>query len=72
MAYGHLLNNFTEAGKLPVFRTGSQDRMVETMQTFGYGFFGRKSEEQYSLEIEIEATGVNATECEKMRSVERV
>lgn len=27
--YGALLNNFTEAGVLPVFRTQSQDRMVK-------------------------------------------
>lgn len=30
-AYGGLLNNFTEAGTLPVWRTQSQDRMVKTM-----------------------------------------
>lgn len=27
--YGQLLNNFTEAGTLPVFRTQTQDRMVK-------------------------------------------
>lgn len=30
--YGKLLNNYTESGTLPVFRTQSQDRMVKTMQ----------------------------------------
>lgn len=29
--YGHLLNNFTAAGALPVFRTQSQDRMVSAV-----------------------------------------
>lgn len=32
--YGHLLNNFTEAGTIPVFRTESQDRMVKTAENF--------------------------------------
>ena len=38
--YGHLLNNFTASGKLPVFRTQSQDRMVKTAENFAAGFFG--------------------------------
>lgn len=38
--YGHLLNNFTTAGTLPVFRTESQDRMVKTAENFAAGFFG--------------------------------
>jgi hypothetical protein len=38
--YGYLLNNFTAQGKLPVFRTESQDRMVKTAQNFAAGFFG--------------------------------
>ncbi|KAL8292819.1 hypothetical protein RQP46_000513 [Phenoliferia psychrophenolica] len=40
VAYGGLLNNFTAAGKLPVFRTESQDRMVKTAINFASGFFG--------------------------------
>jgi hypothetical protein len=40
--YGHLLNNFTASGKLPVFRTQSQDRMVKTAENFAAGFFGGK------------------------------
>lgn len=38
--YGSLLNNFTEQGTLPVFRTQSQDRMVKTANNFAAGFFG--------------------------------
>lgn len=38
--YGSLLNNFTAAGTLPVFRTQSQDRMVKTAENFAAGFFG--------------------------------
>ncbi|KAH7356986.1 histidine phosphatase superfamily [Rhexocercosporidium sp. MPI-PUGE-AT-0058] len=38
--YGELLNNFTEAGTLLVFRTESQDRMVKTAENFAAGFFG--------------------------------
>lgn len=38
--YGSLLNNFTEQGALPVFRTESQDRMVKTANNFAAGFFG--------------------------------
>lgn len=61
IAYGHLLNEFTERGELPVFRTGSIDRMVETMEAFGQGFFGRDSQDQFSMSIAIEAEGINAT-----------
>lgn len=35
---------------------------METMETFAQGFFGRKSEEQYSLLLEIEGKGFNNTE----------
>lgn len=38
--YGALLNNFTEQGTIPVFRTESQDRMVKTGLNFMAGFFG--------------------------------
>ncbi|GMK53584.1 hypothetical protein CspeluHIS016_0101700 [Cutaneotrichosporon spelunceum] len=61
VAYGQLLNDFTEKGTLPVFRTGSIDRMVETMEAFGQGFFGRDSDKQFSMTIAIENKGVNAT-----------
>jgi hypothetical protein len=74
LAYGQLLNDFTEKGTLPVvstrpakliqFRTGSIDRMVETMEAFGQGFFGRDSDKQFSMTIAIENKGTNATVCE--------
>ncbi|KAI0839882.1 phosphoglycerate mutase-like protein [Hypoxylon sp. FL0890] len=58
--YGHLLNNFTEAGTIPVFRTESQDRMVKTTQNFAAGFFGVPEYlDQVSIEILVESSGVN-------------
>ncbi|GAA6021193.1 hypothetical protein JCM10207_008350 [Rhodosporidiobolus poonsookiae] len=60
--YGKLLNNMTEAGQLPVFRTQSQDRMVKTMQNFAAGFFGvPEFLDQYSLEIGVETKGLNTS-----------
>jgi hypothetical protein len=60
--YGHLLNNFTEAGTLPVFRTESQDRMVKTALNFAAGFFGvPEYMEQVNIEIAVEASGQNIT-----------
>ncbi|KAI0169322.1 phosphoglycerate mutase-like protein [Hypoxylon sp. FL1284] len=58
--YGHLLNNFTEAGTIPVFRTESQDRMVKTTTNFVAGFFGVPEYlDEVSIEILVEAQGVN-------------
>jgi hypothetical protein len=58
--YGHLLNNFTAAGTLPVFRTESQDRMVKTAENFAAGFFGVPEYlDQVSIEIQVENPGVN-------------
>ncbi|OTB09629.1 hypothetical protein M426DRAFT_316177 [Hypoxylon sp. CI-4A] len=58
--YGHLLNNFTEAGAIPVFRTESQDRMVKTTHNFAAGFFGVPEYlDQVNIEILVEASGVN-------------
>ncbi|KAI1827597.1 phosphoglycerate mutase-like protein [Xylaria intraflava] len=58
--YGHLLNNFTEAGALPVFRTESQDRMVKTAENFAAGFFGVPEYlDQVNIEILVESPGVN-------------
>jgi hypothetical protein len=58
--YGHLLNNFTEAGTLPVFRTESQDRMVKTAQNFAAGFFGvPEFLDQVNIEILVETPGLN-------------
>jgi hypothetical protein len=58
--YGHLLNNFTAAGTLPVFRTESQDRMVKTAENFAAGFFGvPEYMNEVSIEILVETPGLN-------------
>jgi hypothetical protein len=58
--YGHLLNNFTAQGKLPVFRTQSQDRMVKTAENFAAGFFGvPEYMSEVNIEILVETPGVN-------------
>lgn len=58
--YGHLLNNFTEAGTLPVFRTESQDRMVKSTHHFAAGFFGVPEYlDQVNIEILVETPGLN-------------
>ncbi|WVW82697.1 hypothetical protein I302_104708 [Kwoniella bestiolae CBS 10118] len=60
--YGYLLNNFTEAGTLPVFRTESQDRMVKTAENFAAGMFGvPEYMDQVNIEIMVETSGVNNT-----------
>jgi hypothetical protein len=60
--YGYLLNNFTEQGRLPVFTTESQDRMVKTALNFAAGFFGVPEYiDEYDLEIVIETPGLNNT-----------
>lgn len=60
--YGHLLNNFTEQGTLPVFRTESQDRMVKTANNFAAGFFGVPEYlDQVNIEIVVETPGLNNT-----------
>ncbi|KAL5119637.1 hypothetical protein ACEQ8H_002483 [Pleosporales sp. CAS-2024a] len=58
--YGTLLNNFTAAGTLPVFRTQSQDRMVKTAENFAAGFFGVPEYlSEVNIEIIVENRGVN-------------
>ncbi len=58
--YGELLNNFTAAGTLPVFRTESQDRMVKTALNFAAGFFGvPEYQNQVNIEILVENPGMN-------------
>jgi hypothetical protein len=58
--YGALLNNFTAAGALPVFRTESQDRMVKTAQNFAAGFFGvPEFLSEVNIEIVVETSGLN-------------
>ncbi|KAG2150718.1 histidine phosphatase superfamily [Suillus bovinus] len=57
--YGELLNAFTD---LPVFRTTSEDRMVDSILNFAAGFFGvRTYQTDYHQEIIIEANGFNNT-----------
>ncbi|KAH7092348.1 histidine phosphatase superfamily [Paraphoma chrysanthemicola] len=58
--YGSLLNNFTEAGTIPVFRTQSQDRMVKTAENFAAGFFGvPEFMNEVNIEILVETLGLN-------------
>ena len=60
--YGLLLNNFTQQGALPVFRTESQDRMVKTALNFAAGFFGvPEFLTEFNLEIVVETPGLNNT-----------
>ncbi|KAJ7073158.1 acid phosphatase [Mycena amicta] len=57
--YGDLLKGFT---KLPVWRTTSQGRMVDTALHFAAGFFGVQSYQQdYHQLIEIEGPGFNSS-----------
>ncbi|KAH7928511.1 phosphoglycerate mutase-like protein [Leucogyrophana mollusca] len=57
--YGDLLKEFTD---LPVFRTTSEDRMVDSALNFAAGFFEvRTYLEDYHQEIIIEADGFNNT-----------
>ncbi|KAL4069727.1 histidine phosphatase superfamily [Scleroderma yunnanense] len=57
--YGELLNAFTE---LPVFRTTSEDRMVDSALNFAAGFFDiRTYERDYHQEYLIEADNMNNT-----------
>ncbi|KAG1792165.1 phosphoglycerate mutase-like protein [Suillus plorans] len=61
MRYGFLLKNFSETNTLPVFRTESQTRMLDSAHNFALGFFGYPLEGQYQQEITIEAKGFNNT-----------
>ncbi|GAA6017029.1 hypothetical protein JCM11491_006134 [Sporobolomyces phaffii] len=57
--YGHLLE--TDSKRLPVFRTESQDRMLNSAKNFAAGFFGFPFEEQYHQLVTIEWPGFNNT-----------
>ncbi|GAA5986983.1 hypothetical protein JCM5350_000931 [Sporobolomyces pararoseus] len=57
--YGHLIE--TESKKLPVFRTESQDRMLNSAKNFAAGFFGFPFEDQYHQLVTIEWPGYNNT-----------
>ncbi|CAE6337214.1 unnamed protein product [Rhizoctonia solani] len=61
MRYGHLINNFTDSNTIPVFRTESQNRMLESSINFAYGFFGNPIEGQYQQLIMSEHPGFNNT-----------
>ncbi|KAI0639711.1 phosphoglycerate mutase-like protein [Trametes polyzona] len=57
--YGHLLNGFTD---LPVFRTTSEARMVDSALHFAAGFFGvQQYQDSYHELITIEDNGFNNT-----------
>ncbi|KAI0266664.1 phosphoglycerate mutase-like protein [Gloeopeniophorella convolvens] len=57
--YGNLLKGFTD---LPVWRTTSEDRMVDSALQFAAGFWGvRDAPTSYHQLIEIEADGFNST-----------
>lgn len=60
--YGHLLNNFTASGKLPVFRTQSQDRMVKTAENFAAGFFGGT----YRMTVQNVAVKADRRQCQSI------
>ncbi|KZS96658.1 phosphoglycerate mutase-like protein [Sistotremastrum niveocremeum HHB9708] len=61
LKYGFLLENFTKANELPVFRTESQDRMLASAQNFALGFFGWPLEGKYHELVTIESPGFNNT-----------
>ncbi|KAF9559236.1 phytase [Agrocybe pediades] len=54
LKYGFLLENFTETNTIPVFRTESQDRMVNSAANFALGFFGHPLEGKYQQSITLE------------------
>ncbi|KAB5591557.1 Phosphoglycerate mutase-like protein [Ceratobasidium theobromae] len=56
--YGFLLDNFTASNTLPVFRTESQNRMLESSINFALGFFGHPIEHQYQQVIMVTNPGV--------------
>jgi len=57
--YGNLLKGFTD---LPVWRTTSEERMVDSALHFAAGFFGVQAyANDYRQLIEIEAPGFNST-----------
>ncbi|KAG8704002.1 hypothetical protein FRC09_003832 [Ceratobasidium sp. 395] len=61
MRYGFLLQNFTKTNTLPVFRTESQDRMLQSAMNFALGFFGNPIEKQYQQLIMIRDPLINNT-----------
>ncbi|KAG6909600.1 hypothetical protein DXG01_016639 [Tephrocybe rancida] len=54
LKYGFLLKDFTKNNTIPVFRTESQDRMLQSALNFALGFFGYPLEGKYQQSILIE------------------
>ncbi|KAF8607458.1 phytase [Ceratobasidium sp. AG-I] len=61
MRYGFLLNNFTEANRLPIFRTESMNRMLESTANLAFGFFGHPIDGQYQEVVMVQSRGLNNT-----------
>ncbi|KAG9087565.1 hypothetical protein FS749_002836, partial [Ceratobasidium sp. UAMH 11750] len=66
MKYGFLLQNFTKTNTLPVFRTESQNRMLQSAINFALGFFGDPVEKQYQQLIMLKNPGINSTISPKL------
>ncbi|KAF9257552.1 phosphoglycerate mutase-like protein [Marasmius fiardii PR-910] len=61
LKYGFLLQNFSGTNTIPVFRTTSQNRVLNSALNFALGFFGYPLEGQYQQSIIIEAPDFNNT-----------
>ncbi|QRW13206.1 histidine phosphatase family containing protein [Ceratobasidium sp. AG-Ba] len=61
MRYGFLLQNFTQTNTVPVFRTESQNRMLESAMNFALGFFGNPIGNQYQQLVMIRESKINNT-----------
>ncbi|KZV97383.1 phosphoglycerate mutase-like protein [Exidia glandulosa HHB12029] len=61
MKYGGILKSYADSGRLPVFRTTSQDRMLHSALNFAAGFFGVPYEDMYHQLVTIEEKGYNNT-----------
>ncbi|KAF9255340.1 phytase [Marasmius fiardii PR-910] len=61
LKYGFLLQDFSDTNTIPVFRTGSQNRILNSALNFALGFFGYPLEGQYQQSIIIEGDGFNNT-----------
>ncbi|KAG6839977.1 hypothetical protein C0991_009915 [Blastosporella zonata] len=59
LKYGFLLKNSTATNSIPVFRTESQDRMLQSALNFALGFFGYPLEGKYQQSITIEKKDIS-------------
>ncbi|KAJ7749808.1 phosphoglycerate mutase-like protein [Mycena maculata] len=67
--YGDLLKGFT---KFPVWRTTSEERMVDSALHFAAGFFGVQAyQTDYNQLIDIETPGFNCTSCNVIVDISR-